>query len=660
MSSFWWGQSALDELIEKATSELLPAGQVDLALHLEISDQIRSKKVSPKDAVKSLKSRLSHKNPNVILATLSLVDTCVKNSGSAFVKEVATRDFMEEITHLIKVPTGCNQDVKQKVLYLIQVWGIASKGNPSLSYISGTYNLLRAEGYVFPPITEKIDSILLETAVAPEWTDSDCCERCRTSFTLTNRKHHCRQCGSTFCQQCSSKSIPLPHLGINDTVRVCDGCYIKVKLAKVADKDTVPQLLGTPASISSSLTPTYTPSIKNRTAAETITTTAATTATTAVNDDQFESDLKKALEISLKESEQQKRISSFYTVKKEERKSPEEEEEEANLAAAIAASLKDVNPSSSYPSSTTTRHNNNELSTIEMENIQLFSTLMQRVNSAGGDISSDLQIKNLYDQIGALQPKLVKALDEASYKHGTFVQLHEKLSRAVKAYDKLLEDRISGSSYRAHGERDLNSNNYNTGYASFNGFYNGTPQQQQQHITPASVPQNYNGYNPPQTTPFPQTPVSQQSYVYPQNHIQQQQPQPTPVVQHQQTVQQTPVVQHQSYTPLASASVASSNITSTQHQYAQHQYHQTQQVQTSHTPLSPSATDGYQQKAPGMNNQLYSYPSVPNTIPSHNGNHYYSSSDTQQIHVNPLYDNAIQQSNSSKHQPVEEAPLIEL
>jgi hypothetical protein len=61
--------------------------------------------------------------------------------------------------------TGCNMDVKEKVLSLIQTWGIAAKGNPSLSYISGTYNLLRAEGYVFPPVTEKIDSILLETAV---------------------------------------------------------------------------------------------------------------------------------------------------------------------------------------------------------------------------------------------------------------------------------------------------------------------------------------------------------------------------------------------------------------------------------------------------------------------------------------------------------------
>lgn len=75
MSSFWWGQSAFDELVEKATSELLPAGQVDLALHLEISDQIRSKKITPKEAIRSFKQRLSHNNPNVILATLSVKKT---------------------------------------------------------------------------------------------------------------------------------------------------------------------------------------------------------------------------------------------------------------------------------------------------------------------------------------------------------------------------------------------------------------------------------------------------------------------------------------------------------------------------------------------------------------------------------------------------------
>jgi growth factor-regulated tyrosine kinase substrate len=58
--------------LEKATSELLPGGQEDLVLNLDISDQIRSKKINAKDAMRSFKRRLQHKNPNVQLATLSV------------------------------------------------------------------------------------------------------------------------------------------------------------------------------------------------------------------------------------------------------------------------------------------------------------------------------------------------------------------------------------------------------------------------------------------------------------------------------------------------------------------------------------------------------------------------------------------------------------
>ncbi|XP_050296605.1 RUN and FYVE domain-containing protein 2 isoform X2 [Anthonomus grandis grandis] len=50
------------------------------------------------------------------------------------------------------------------------------------------------------------------------------CKSCKKEFSLTRRKHHCRNCGEIFCNACSDNSMSLPSSA--KPVRVCDDCVI--------------------------------------------------------------------------------------------------------------------------------------------------------------------------------------------------------------------------------------------------------------------------------------------------------------------------------------------------------------------------------------------------------------------------------------------------
>ncbi|KAI9562572.1 hypothetical protein GHT06_010026 [Daphnia sinensis] len=49
------------------------------------------------------------------------------------------------------------------------------------------------------------------------------CLSCQKGFNLTVRKHHCRNCGQIFCNECSSKSTAVGNS--RKLVRVCDSCF---------------------------------------------------------------------------------------------------------------------------------------------------------------------------------------------------------------------------------------------------------------------------------------------------------------------------------------------------------------------------------------------------------------------------------------------------
>ena len=49
------------------------------------------------------------------------------------------------------------------------------------------------------------------------------CQSCESAFSLSRRKHHCRNCGGIFCNTCSDNTMPLPSSA--KPVRVCDICH---------------------------------------------------------------------------------------------------------------------------------------------------------------------------------------------------------------------------------------------------------------------------------------------------------------------------------------------------------------------------------------------------------------------------------------------------
>jgi growth factor-regulated tyrosine kinase substrate len=376
----------------------------------------------------------------------------VKNGGSHFLIEIASREFMDNLVSLLKAygPAAVNDDVKNKILELVQTWATATEGRGDLSYIGETYKSLQRDGFHFPPKVDVASSMLDSSAVCikspllcnltnipcqpPEWTDSEVCMRCRTAFSFTNRKHHCRNCGNVFDQQCSSKVLPLPHLGILQPVRVDDGCYIKL-----TDKSSKGGSFANERSSVAKHKSHHAMQPRN-----------------ARIDDGFDDDLKRALAMSLEEVNghsgagyvPQAKLESAATQAKnvtitnnapKTSSSKTGEEEDDDLKAAIAASLADVEEQKQKHAATIKDQSANpglknstgafvlpkndyELTPVEAENINLFSTLVDRLQTQPpGTILREPQIQELYDGIGNLRPKLARTYGETMSKHGRLI-----------------------------------------------------------------------------------------------------------------------------------------------------------------------------------------------------------------------------------------------
>lgn len=507
-----WFSSALsvpiDDKVAEATSEMIPNGEIDLTVALEISDLIRSKQTLPKDAMRSLKKRFTATyNPNVQKSCLKLIDFCIKNGGEHFVVEMSSIEFLEPLLAQIR-GNSMNDEVKTLALELIQNWSLLFSKNPKLNYITVIYNKLSLEGIKFPSIYgAEFNDSFLDAKVAPEWIDSDACMICSDLFTVLNRKHHCRACGGVYCGKHSSNRLPLPEFGITIPVRVCDNCYQERKAKTKPHKE-------------------HHHRSKSKSKPKPV--------------EEEDDDLRRAIEMSLKESGMAPPPAPSSGPSS--RPQPIEDysgEEDEDMKRAIEASLRDLkvsspqqpsleeNPYSNimpkfdspqlqtapvsqqpYQSSEQTSRqpsiSNGRITMSDEDNLTLFANLLERYkNSNDNSIYQDEQIQTLHENLNSIRPKLNREIHETNSKYDQFTEMYSKIDTIMRLYDGILQAHMT-SIYDKRQQQQQQQPQYQY-------QYQGQPQQGQY---PQSQPQQgqYPQYPPtqaPQYPPYHQSPMNQ-------------------------------------------------------------------------------------------------------------------------------------------------------
>eukprot|EP00246_Nothoceros_aenigmaticus_P015516 TRINITY_DN64_c0_g1_i1.p1 TRINITY_DN64_c0_g1~~TRINITY_DN64_c0_g1_i1.p1 ORF type:complete len:643 (-),score=157.99 TRINITY_DN64_c0_g1_i1:514-2442(-) len=137
-------------LVDKATSDLLIGP--DWAMNLDLCDIINSDPGQARDVVKSLKKRLTNKNPSVQVLSLTVLETLIKNCSDIVHQQVAEKDILHEMVKIVKKKT--DMQVRDKILVLIDSWQEAfggQRGRYPQYYLA--YDELKRGGVEFPQRT---------------------------------------------------------------------------------------------------------------------------------------------------------------------------------------------------------------------------------------------------------------------------------------------------------------------------------------------------------------------------------------------------------------------------------------------------------------------------------------------------------------------------
>ncbi|KAG0369998.1 hypothetical protein BGX24_002214 [Mortierella sp. AD032] len=157
-------KSILETYIERACEP--SRFEPDLALNLEICDVIKEKqKNTPREAAIYIVRLVNHKNMQVGMLALTLLDNCVKNCGYPFHLQIATKEFLNALVRKFpERPLTVPTPVQTRILEMIQEWYQTlcktSRYKEDLIHIRDMHRLLSFKGYRFPQAKKAAAAVL--------------------------------------------------------------------------------------------------------------------------------------------------------------------------------------------------------------------------------------------------------------------------------------------------------------------------------------------------------------------------------------------------------------------------------------------------------------------------------------------------------------------
>ncbi|KAH7335578.1 hypothetical protein B0J17DRAFT_575926 [Rhizoctonia solani] len=141
-----------DDIVVKATDENQTSENWEILMNL--CDKVAEEgEQGARNVVAALLKRLTHRNANVQLYTLSVAEALSKNCDITVHREISSKAFTQGLEKLATDRNG-HDKVKKRTLALIKMWSGEFAYDPQLGLMEETYSNLKSKGMQFEDLEE--------------------------------------------------------------------------------------------------------------------------------------------------------------------------------------------------------------------------------------------------------------------------------------------------------------------------------------------------------------------------------------------------------------------------------------------------------------------------------------------------------------------------